>query len=367
MKILHCIPTLGTGGAERQLSYLSPELARRGHEVHVAYLNGGINLRRLGAGNVFLHLTMASSNYDPRILLSLFRLVRKIRPDLIQTWILQMDLLGGLVAKKYKIPWIIREPTSKEGWPRITKNNFRRWLGLKADAIIANSLNGEEYWQSCGFRGPRFVIPNALPLDEIEQITPYNPEVGEENLHKIILFAGRLEDRPKNVQKLVRALLLLPQESPFRAYLCGDGPERSSLAALVREHGLEKQILLPGVIANVWALMKRANVFVSVSHFEGRPNAVIEAMACGCPLVVSDIPAHREFLNERSSLLVNPLDVRAIARGIREVLEAPEEARARARIAKEKVADWTVPAIARQYEEAYREVVRQHNKRLGKA
>ncbi len=56
--------------------------------------------------------------------------------------------------------------------------------------------------------------------------------------------------------------------------------------------------------ASVWALMKKASVFVSLSAYEGCPNTVMEAMACGCPIIVSDIPEHREILDEQSALFV---------------------------------------------------------------
>ncbi len=343
------------------MSYLAPELARRGHEVHVAYLRGGINLERLQAGKVSLHQVAARSNYDPRIFWGILKLARKIRPDLIQTWVFpQMEILGGLAALVQQVPWVLRESSNKGVRPKNWKNTLRKWAGHKARAVIANSCGGEESWQE--FKGPSFVIPNALPLDEIERTVPHFPEtLGEETDVKMILFVGRLEDQHKNVQNLVRALARPVQEGPIRAVLCGDGPDRGKVAALIKEHGVEGKIFLPGVVNNVWALMKRADVFVSVSHHEGRPNTVLEAMACGCPLVVSDIPAHREFLDENSALLVNPRDVREIAEAIEKTLEAPEVARARALIAKEKVSPWTIPAMASQYEGVYREVLRQNN------
>ena len=98
-------------------------------------------------------------------------------------------------------------------------------------------------------------------------------------------------------------------------------------------------------------------MLVSVGFFEGRPNAVLEAMACGCPLVVSDIPAHREFLDEGSALLVSPEVPAAIAQAIGSVLTAPDDAARRAKEARAKAAQWSNQAMARQYAHVYQEVL----------
>ena len=82
--------------------------------------------------------------------------------------------------------------------------------------------------------------------------------------------------------------------------LCGEGPQRSELEVMRHKLGLDADVHFTGHLpaASVWALMKKASVFVSLSAYEGCPNTVMEAMACGCPLVLSDIPAHREILDE---------------------------------------------------------------------
>lgn len=362
MKILYCIPTLECGGAERQLSYLAPELARRGNEVHLAYHKEGINLERLQNGTVHLHQLRAASSYDPQIFWNLLWLLREVRPDLIQTWILQMDILGGLAALTQGTPWVLREPTSREAWSPNLKSNLRKWVGRTAAAIVANSQGGARCWQLWGFSGPTFVIGNALPFEEID-LAPA-PRLGSGLVHreKLILYVGRIMDRAKNISNLIQALLTLVKEGNVRALLCGGGPERVRITDYVRDSGVGDRILLPGVVGNIWGLMKEADVFISVSHYEGLPNSVLEAMACGCPLVVSDIPAHREFLDEQSAVLVNHLDPQAIAEGVRKVLENPEAAQTRAKIAQEKASGWTISAIANQYEEVYQEILARNGK-----
>jgi len=358
-KILYCINAITAGGAERQLSYLAPELARKGNEVHLAYLKeGGSNLERLQNSPVHLHKLKAASNYDPKIFCDLLRLVWNIRPDLIQTWINQMDILGGLVALIKGIPWVLRESNSLKAWPPNLKTIIRKWEGCAATAIVANSQGGAECWQLWGFSGPMFVIGNALPVEEIDIAAPtglFKSSNGQQD--KLILYVGRMEDRQKNIYNLIQALLRIVTGGNVKALVCGDGPDLVRIKAYVRDFGGEDKILLPGVVKNVWGLMKECDVFISVSHYEGLPNSVLEAMACGCPLVVSDIPAHREFLNEQSAVLVNHLDPTAIAEGLRDVLENPQTARTRAKIAQEKVSGRTISAVANQYEEVYHKIL----------
>src|SRR6185369_6483006 len=112
MKILYCIPTLGNGGAERQLSYLAVELQRTGHEVHVASSRGGPNLKPLESAGVQWHCVGGVSNRDPMIFLRLVRLMRRIRPDIAQTILAPMDIIGGAAALLTRTPWILKESSS---------------------------------------------------------------------------------------------------------------------------------------------------------------------------------------------------------------------------------------------------------------
>src|SRR4030095_15906440 len=106
-----------------------------------------------------------------------------------------------------------------------------------------------------------------------------------------------------------------------------------------------------------WALMKAASVFVSLSDYEGCPNAVMEAMACGCPLVVSDIPAHREIVDQECAFLVEQGNARQAATAIIDVLRNSGPTQRRASNAKEKTRRWSVSATAKQYENLYKDII----------
>ncbi len=346
------------GGAERQLGYLAGELTNMGWEVHVALLSDGPNFRRLESGGVAIHRLRARSNYDPRIGWQLLGTIRAIRPRLVQVWLVQMEVFAGLAAWIMRVPWIFSERSSAMAYPATFKNRLRILFAGAASAVVSNSVGGDQYWNSrLDIRVPRYVIPNGLPLNEIEAARPVGPEesglVPEES---VVLFVGRFSPE-KNLETLRLALRYVVSRPRTVAVLCGEGPLRPQIERQLAEDGIGDRVRLPGYVGDVWRWMKRANVLVSVGFFEGHPNAVLEAMACGCPLVISDIPAHREFLNEESALLVDAHAPAAIAQAIASVFTAPEAAARRAQNARAKAAQWSSRAVARQYVQVYQEVL----------
>ncbi len=355
MKILYCIPTLGNGGAERQLSYLAGELQRTGHEIHIASSRGGPNLDRLMSDGVHCHHVGGVSNRDPMIFLRLMRLMRRLRPDVVQTILAPMDIMGGAAALITRTPWILKESSSARLYADGLRQKFRSALGRRADRIVSNSAGGDAYWQSV--RGaPRCVIRNAIPFAEIDRAASgFKSGVARGNEEKVVLFAGRL-DSGKNVRTLILSLAEIAHEVPFIALVCGDGPRRQSLERLARKLGIAHRVVFTGYVSNVWTLMKGADAFVSLSRFEGCPNVVIEAMACGCPLVLSDIPAHREILDGKAASFVDPDDPAEAAKAIKAVLNDGTAARVRARTALANAAEWRVEQIAQLYKRVYHNV-----------
>ncbi len=172
----------------------------------------------------------------------------------------------------------------------------------------------------------------------------------------MILFAGRLTEQ-KDPESVITALAKVLERPKTVAVIAGDGPLRATLVSLAQQHGIDSRVRFPGYLENLWAWMKRAAVFVSPSLFEGHPNTVLEAAACGCPLIVSEIPAHQEFLDDRSALFVPTANAQHLARAISGVLDDPAAARSRAERAAHTVAQWSSAKIAKQYERVYIELL----------
>lgn len=356
MRILHLIPNFTGGGAERQLALLAPELCRLGVEVHVAFCESGVNskanLELFSGSDVRLHDIPSRSTYDPMIVLRILRVIRPIRPDLIQTWILQMDVLGGLAAILAGVPFVFSERSSALAYPPTWKYWLRTQVGRRAVSIVANSEGGAVYWKPWATRIA--VIRNGLSLDLIQSASPADPAVlGFPTDACMILCAGRFSPE-KNLDILVQALDKVLVERPdCVAVLFGDGELRSGIQSRVASAHARDRMRLLGYTNELWSWMRRASAFVSISRFEGNPNAVLEAMAVGCPLVVSDIPQHREILDDSTALFCDPNSVADVAASVSKALSDQAATAVRAEVARQRATEWSVEETARQYLKLY--------------
>jgi glycosyltransferase involved in cell wall biosynthesis len=357
MRILHLIPGLAWDcGASRQLCNISDELARQGHEVHVAYWSG-----RIPAGMEFtgvqLHHIASNGAHDPLLLWRSVRLLRQLKPDVVQTWFLQVDVLGGLASRFSGTAWVIREPGSGaayKGW----KNRLRLWLARYASAIVVNSQTGRAYWLNNANIKDCRIIRNGMRIEEHSQ-APNDAAIGDSRT-RTLLYVGRLEE-VKNLPTMLVALSKVIRSAtyPITMIIAGEGSERSRLEKLAAEIGIGDRVRFTGAIEHtqVIELMRRADMLLLVSRHEGFPNVVLEAMACACPVVVSDIPAHREFLDTNAALFVKPDDATEMSKAISECLDNEIQTRIRAGNAQVIAKQWTIEKTTREYEKLYGEVL----------
>ncbi len=358
LRIMMVTHSLRAGGAERQLGYLARGLEERGHRVAVAVLRGPEGPASANDLRGPVCRPAGRGNYDPRLLFRIWRTIRRERPDLIQTWNPQTDILGGAAAVFAGCPWIIREPISGDFYRSGWKPRLRRLLAARASAVIANSAGGRRYWLE---RYPgKFlaVVRNGLPLEAIREVEPVARErLGLNPGQKLVLYAGRLT-RQKRVDLILDAFSRIGPDPDAVLVICGEGEEEERLKNQAQELGLARRVRFEGVQApeRVWALMKSADLFVSFSDFEGMPNTVMEAMACGTSLLVSDIPAHREILDENAAALVDQGDAPAAAAALESLLSDCSAGlrRLRTAAARQTAMSWSISEMVSGYEKIYR-------------
>ncbi len=250
----------------------------------------------------------------------------------IAVWARRLSGLRGRVVVSERIQVSQYAPV-RSPWGSPRQRRLLQRAYLKADAIVAVSEGVANDLATYA----------GIPRDRIR--TVYNPVVGPDLIAKagepldhpwfaageppVILGAGRL-DPQKDFATLVRAFARVRAGRPARLIILGAHGRpgfayAADLKALPGELGVAPDVAMPGFVDNPYAFMARASVFVLSSTYEGLPGVLIQALACGCPVVSTDCPSGpREILDHgRFGPLVPVGDHAALARAIEQVLDAP--------------------------------------------
>jgi len=209
---------------------------------------------------------------------------------------------------------------------------FSGWLLLKTLALSARVVTvSEAFAKKMKQEFPRFadkimVIENGVG-DEFLSIAAMR-EVPKKVIN--LLAIGSLIPR-KGMLYILEALAKLSEKYAFILRLAGDGPLREQLENKARELGIDKQVEFLGSVdaEKIPLLLKQADLFVLASHWEGRPNAVLEAMATGLPVVASDIDGVNELVVDgQTGLLFRDGDSEALRGCIERIMGDPAQAAA---------------------------------------
>lgn len=173
------------------------------------------------------------------------------------------------------------------------------------------------------------VVYNPVVRPEMKDLAaePVDHEWLNNKTCPVLIAACKLKPQ-KDLPMLLRAFQKVREQRPGRLLILGEGPDRDSLEQLALELGIAADVQFAGFVQNPFAYYRRADLFVMSSAWEGLPTALIEALACGCPVVSTDCPSGpAEILDKgRYGRLVPVGDHQALAEGILEVLDSPPSA-----------------------------------------
>jgi glycosyltransferase involved in cell wall biosynthesis len=170
------------------------------------------------------------------------------------------------------------------------------WRYRRADAVVALSEQAATALRT--MIGKRAIPVETIHNPVVDRTWLDDPSPRPANDPPLILGIGRFT-RQKDFGTLLGAFALLRRERPARLMLLGEGPDRGALEALARELGIADDVEMPGELRAIDAQLRRADLLVSSSLWEGMQATVIEALAAGCPVVATDCPGGaREVLEE---------------------------------------------------------------------
>ena len=251
-------------------------------------------------------------------------------------------IAGWLIARKFKIPLQIQIHTDflspyfgKESFLNKIRVIVGKFLIKRADCIrvvserIKNSLLQPKTFPSrlqpttYNLQPSIIVLPIYVDIEKIKN-TPVNFDVRKKypQFSFIIMMASRLE-KEKNINLAIEVMKDLARSYPkIGMVIIGDGKEKKNLERLVVKYSLQKNIIFEGWQSDLISYYKTANVFLLTSLYEGYGLTIIEALACGCPVVSSDVGIASEVISEGESGFVCPVnDKNCFIKRIQEIME----------------------------------------------
>jgi glycosyltransferase involved in cell wall biosynthesis len=294
------LPNFDGGGAERAFVTLGRGLAELGHRVDIVVGNAAGPLRAEISPQV--NVVDLASRRLVHALPGLVRYLRRAQPDRIYAALEEAGVLA-LVARKLsgvtvQVVPSIRNNLSDEARHASRKRrlllHMARWLYPSADAVVAVS-QGVADDAAVVLRLPvelLRVIRNPTLTPELADLAgrTVDHEWFAPKMQPVILGCGRLSAQ-KDFATLIRAFARLRAERPCRLLILGEGELRRELTDLAARLGVSDAVWMPGFDPNPYRFMANCDVFVLSSLFEGSPNVIVQALACGAPVVATDCPS----------------------------------------------------------------------------
>ena len=339
MKILlinHEYPPVG-GGAATASANVARYLTKKNNQVEVV-TSAFVNLPRIektDGGNVTRILSGRNTLYAGGVLHFILFIVSgicffikeigKMQPDIVYAFFtVPAGAIALFLKKVYKIPYFVFLRGMDVPGIRGSKFDFlnrmlaplMRYIWANADRVIANSQTLKELASQGDSNSPIHVIPNGVDADF------FSPALSEKrNKTTKILSVGRLS-REKGLPCLFDAFTMLVSRMsiPPDLVIVGDGPEKYNLVRKCARLNIVNQVTFVGWVNRdtLAQQYREADLFITTSINEAMPNTLLEAMACGLPIIASDIPAHKELIeNGTNGILVPVQDAKALAEAIR--------------------------------------------------
>jgi glycosyltransferase involved in cell wall biosynthesis len=353
IKILYVIGQLGRGGAERQTAELVKRLPRDLFEPVVCCLHGpdvlGDEIEDAGVRVIYMEKKRGVFSGTT---FRLAELIRRERPAVLHSYLFSANWRSLLAGRLMRVPLIISSVRNVDIHARSATVAIEWALAGLTDRVIANAgavkdhvsrrhlipaekihvvYNGVSLARA---NGPREDAPGITGAPEGERAPGDGAAPGAERTSACAEASGRggcvamiasLTSK-KDHGTFLEAVKLITRDAPeARFRIVGGGPLCAELARRVTSMGLSDVVQLTGARDDIGALLSEIDVSVLTSLKEGCSNVVLESMAAGCPLVVTDVGGNRELIERGvTGYLVTPRDAAGIARHVLELLRDPD-------------------------------------------
>ena len=339
IRIVHVIPDLDAGGAETMLAKLVGSMDRHRFSNAVISLTdrGQLGEEIEAVGVPVYALCMKRGRPDVFAIPRLIRLLRQLRPTIVQSWLYHADLLSTLVVKLCGSPrliWNLRcSNMDLEQYTPLTSlvQRVLAWQSAMPAAVVVNSEAGKLQHERLGYHPRRWeYIPNGFDtqrfLPDSKRRASRRNEWQLSDAAVLIALIARVDPMKDHATFLEAAQYVVKARRHARFVLVGKDTE--TLASLMSEKGLKDAILVLGYQSDVASLLPAIDVVCLSSAFgEGFPNVLGEAMACAIPCVSTEVGDARRIIGD-TGIIVPVRDSKALADAIIDLIDRGADGRA---------------------------------------
>ena len=331
LQVQFLVTSLPVGGAELLLLNLVRRLDRKICQPEVICLKGGGELERDFSEEVAVHTHLLRSKWDLRVVPRLIRLMRNHADAVITVGAGDKMFWGRLSARLAGVP-VVCSALHSTGWPD-SVGFLNRCLTPITDGFIACAQGQANYLsQHEQFPASRvFVIPNGVDTDRFRPNHSQRPwlrrQLGISADAPVIGIVAALRPEKNHLQFLEAAREVSRDHADAHFVIVGDGPERVDIEVAITHHGLKSQVHMLGNREDTHRILAGLDVFCLTSQNEALPVSILEASACGIPVVSPDVGSISETIrHDQTGLLTEPLSSTSTATAISQLLRNPERA-----------------------------------------
>jgi len=363
-KIVFIIPSLAGGGAEKVLVDLLRHLDRDKYDMHlVLFEKAGVHLNSIPS-YIEIYDLKKRNRYDFfKIIARLASLFKDIKPDAVLSFMAYTNTVTILAKMLSWLDFTLNISVHNSLFENLSSTRLR-----KIKTVLFSMLFNHAKFIVVPSQGiklhliERFnakeklvkVINNPLDINTIKKMSSKNTYKTLSGKH--ILAIGRLT-KQKNFPLLLKTYALISKDIEEKLVILGEGGDKDKLKELAKDLGIQEKVLFLGFQNNPYKFMKNASIFVLSSSWESFAIVLVEAMACGTPVISTDCPSGpgEIIISGKNGLLVPPGDEKALANAMATLLRDENLRNKFSEEGRKRAEDFKIEKILPQYEKLFQE------------
>ncbi len=365
VRILRIIPSLEMGGVERTLTSILPRLDKKKYKVYLCCL---FKRDKLADTMEFLGIPIikfrmrARLDFDGKYMAGILRLahlMKKMRIDIVHTHLYRANLVGRIAAKLAGVPIIIANEHNIDSWKKFPQRLSDRALaGITNKIIVVSDAVKDFYVNKIGIPEHKIItIYNGVDISKFQTYVNINKKKEEFEIkpdEKIITIIGRLHQQKGHVYFLKAAQIIGKKKPNVKFLIVGDGSLEKQLRSMSEDLGISKNVIFAGLRENIPQILAMSDISVLASLREGFSITVLESMAAGKPVIVTDVGGNSEVVEHwKTGFVIQPRSPEDLASYSLNLINNQELAIKMGQEAKKRVINFSIDRMVEKTENLY--------------